>query len=125
MTKRAFGELGAQVLHIFQEAKGRLTVKKVLEKLGSQDNYNTVMTVMNRLVKKGELSRERIGLQCHYWLGEESKQMTILERFKQKLFGMKTSAMVSYLIESAEDLTNEDVTQIEKMLAQAKERNLK
>lgn len=121
MAKRAFGELETQILHILQK-KERVSVKEVLTALGGQDNYNTIMTVMNRLAEKGRLGRERHGLQCQYWMIEEKKPPSILERFKEKLFGMKTSAMVSYLLESAEDLTDEDFVKMEKMLHQAKER---
>ncbi len=119
MAKRAFGELETQILHIFQ-GKDRMTVKEVVFALGSQDNYNTVMTVMNRLVEKKQLGRERCGLQCQYWMLETSKPVSLLDRFKEKLFGMKTSVMVNYLLESAEDLTDEDIAQMEKMLQHAK-----
>ncbi len=69
--------------------------------------------------EKGVLGRERCGLQCQYWIAQ-SKSVSLLDRFKEKLFGMKTSAMVSYLLESAEDLTDEDFAQMEKMLQEAK-----
>ncbi len=121
MAKRAFGELETQILHILQ-TKERITVKEVVRALGNQDNYNTVMTVMNRLAEKGQIGRERCGLQCQYWILEKSKPVSLLDRFKEKLFGMKTSAMVSYLLESAEDLTDEDFSRMEKMLQEAKAR---
>ena len=114
MAKRAFGELETQILHILQ-GKGRMMVKEVVRSLGGQDNYNTVMTVMNRLAEKGQLGRERCGLQCQYWILEKSKSVSLLDRFK-------TSSMVNYLLESAEDLTDEDFAQMEKMLQQAKAR---
>jgi|JI9StandDraft_1071089.scaffolds.fasta_scaffold01748_17 predicted transcriptional regulator len=121
MAKRAFGELETQILHILK-GKERITVKEVLRILGNQDNYNTVMTVMNRLVEKKELGRERCGLQCQYWILEKTKSISLLDRFKEKLFGMKTSAMVSYLLESAEDLTEEDFAKMETMLQSARAR---
>ncbi len=121
MAKRAFGELETQILHILQ-GKGRMMVKEVVRSLGGQDNYNTVMTVMNRLAEKGQLGRERCGLQCQYWIVKKSKSVSLLDRFKEKLFGMKTSSMVNYLLESADDLTDEDFAQMEKMLQQAKAR---
>lgn len=121
MAKRAFGELETQIIHILQRQE-RMMVKEVLHALGNQDNYNTVMTVMNRLVEKGVLGRERCGLQCQYWIAEQSKPLPLLDRFKEKLFGMKTLAMVSYLLESADDLTDEDLIQMEKMLQKAKKK---
>ena len=120
MAKRAFGELEIQILHVLQ-GKDRMSVKEVLSALGNQDNYNTVMTVMNRLVEKERLGRERCGLQCQYWVLEKNP-VSLLDRFKEKLFGMKTSEMVAYLIESTNDLTDEDFAQMEKMLQNAKAR---
>lgn len=119
MAKRAFGELETQILHTLQK-NDRMMVKEVLSTLSNQDNYNTVMTVMNRLVKKGLLARERCGLQYQYWILEKSKSISILDRFKEKLFGMKTAAMVNYLLESADDLTETDLLQMERMLQKVK-----
>lgn len=123
MTKRAFGELEMQILHILQGK--RLTVKDVHRALGGKDNYNTIMTVMNRLSEKKQLFRERVGLQYEYWISEQAKTPSFFEKVKEKLFGVKTSAVVSYLIDSAEDLTNEDIQEMEKALERAKEEKRK
>jgi len=124
MAKRAFGDLELQVLNILK-SKGRMTVKDVHRALGGNDNYNTIMTVMNRLTEKKQLAREKIGLQYEYWIVTQNNSPSLFEKFRQKLFGVKTSAMVSYLIESAEDLTDEDVAEMEKTLERAKTRKKK
>lgn len=124
MAKRAFGDLELQVLNILKSGE-RMTVKEVHRALGGNDNYNTIMTVMNRLTAKKQLAREKAGLQYEYWIIAQNNNPSLFEKFKQKLFGVKTSAMVSYLIESAEDLTDEDVALMEKTLERAKARKKK
>ena len=119
MAKRAFGELELQILHILKMSK-RMTIKEVHQTLGGTDNYNTIMTVMNRLTKKKQLARERCGLQFEYWICERTSIPSLFAKFKEKLFGVKTAMMVSYLLESAEDLTDEDFAEMEKILEKTK-----
>lgn len=122
MTKRAFGELELAILQILKTGQKR-TVKDVHHLLGGNDKYTTIMTVMNRLVEKKQLDRERIGLQYEYWiLPSETNSISFIKQLKQKLFGVKTAEMVSYLIESASDVTDEDLTEIEKIIEAAKKK---
>ncbi len=120
MSKRAFGELETEILYILT-SKPRMTVKEVHQALGGQDNYNTVMTVMSRLAEKKQLNREKIGLQYEYWLTSSSSSFSFLDKIKQKFSGVKTSALVTHLIESADDLTDEDLEKMEKILHQLRE----
>ena len=116
MAKRAFGELEIQILHILKEGK-HLTVKEVHRMLGGMDNYNTIMTVMNRLVEKQQLVRHRIGLQYEYQLGEAATQIpSLLEKIKQKFMGIRTKALVSHLIEEDQTITDEELAEMEKLI---------
>ncbi len=125
MAKRAFGELEIQIIHIMKDG-GRLTVKDVHRRLGGEDNYNTIMTVMNRLAEKKQLFRERMGLQYEYWLGDAKKQIpSILEKFKQKFMGVETAALVSYLVESDDTITDEELSEMEKLIQKAKSKRKK
>ncbi|MBA3721684.1 MAG: BlaI/MecI/CopY family transcriptional regulator [Parachlamydiaceae bacterium] len=120
MTKRGFGELELAILNILKSGE-RITVKQVHKIIGEQDKYNTIMTVMHRLAQKKVLSRERIGLQYEYWLvSSKEKAPTFIEQFKKKIFGIKTTEMFSYLIESAEDITDDELEEMEKILQKAK-----
>lgn len=121
MTKRAFGELELAILHILKSGK-RMTVKEVHQILGEKDKYNTIMTVMSRLAEKKSLARERVGHHYEYWLlPTQSKSFSFLEQFKKKIFGVKTSEMVNYLIESADDISIEEFNEMEKMLEKARQ----
>ena len=62
---RVFGELEARIMGVIWEI-GEPTVGDVCARLGTDCNYKTVMTVMNRLVDKGILSRRRMGRAFSY-----------------------------------------------------------
>ena len=113
MTKRAFGALESQILYLMKSGEKK-TVKAVHQALGAEDNYNTVMTVMSRLAEKKQLARERVGLQYEYWITAPSH--SFLDKIRQKFFGVKTSVLVSHLIESSEDLSDTDLIEMEKLI---------
>lgn len=119
MTKRHFGELESTILRVMKSGE-RMTVKQVHQILGEKDNYNTIMTVMLRLSKKKVLARERIGLQYEYWLASESEKIpSFFAQLKQKVFGLKTTELISYLIES-EEISDEEFADVEKLIKSAK-----
>lgn len=55
---RVFGELEARIMEVVWEL-GPVTVQDVCDRLGPDQNYKTIMTVMNRLVEKDVLLRRR------------------------------------------------------------------
>lgn len=115
--KRNFGELELTILTLFK-SHPQLTVKEVLKMLGGEDKYTMIMTVMSRLVEKQELQRERIGLQYQYSINKSkiSAPSSLLERLKQKIFGGKSASMISYLIESGDDITDAELAEMEKLI---------
>lgn len=120
MGKRIFGELELAILNAFQRDSSLRTVRDVLEALGRDDKYTTIMTVMNRLVVKGELHREREGHSYHYFLKAKKERYSLFEKWRQKIFGGNSARMISYLLESGEDITEEELHQIEQFIDQAK-----
>lgn len=124
MSKRNFGELESEVLQAFKAGK-RMTVKKIYGILGEDKHkYNTIMTVMVRLSQKKILFRERVGLHYEYWLSDpNTKVPSFLEQLKKKFFGVKTSQMVSYLIESADDISDDDLAEMEKIIEKVKSKS--
>jgi predicted transcriptional regulator len=119
--KRIFGELETAILKIFKK-KDRLTVKEVIQALGGGDKYTTIMTVMNRLVEKKQLMRSKLGLQYEYFLNESVNVVPkgLLERLKHKLFGGKSVSMINFLIESSEDITDNELAEMERLIQQKK-----
>lgn len=115
MTKRAFGELESQILYILRSQE-KWTIKEVHQSLGGKDNYNTIMTVMSRLAEKGVLLRERMGHHYEYWLSKPTGSFSFLDKIKHKFVGIKTTALVSHLIETADDISDEDLAEMEQAL---------
>lgn len=115
MKKRVFGELEMAVLSLFKKADSHLTVRDVLKSLGAEDKYTTVMTVMNRLVTKGELSREREGMAYRYTLNSQKVHLGLFEKLKKRFFEGKSVQLISYLLED-EKITPEELEQLEKMI---------
>ncbi len=120
MEKRIFGELELAILNVFQKDGSTHTVRDVLQALGKADKYTTIMTVMNRLVAKGELHRERERQSYRYSLQTKKVRHSLLEKWRQKIFGGNSARMISYLLESEEEMTEEEILQIERLIDQAK-----
>lgn len=118
--KRVFGELELAILQIFQNHQ-RLTVREVLSLLQADDKYTTIMTVMNRMVEKKLLMRERIGQQYEYWLNRsKNSQPSLLDQLKNKFFRGSSASMVSYLLESSDDFSKEEIEEMEKLIGELK-----
>lgn len=117
MAKLGFGELELSILKIIREC-GRVTVREVYEKLGSEGGYTTIMTVMSRMADKGELMREKEGKQYTYWIApqNESSSKNILKRIQDKIFAGKPTAMVSYLLDADSEISDKDLEEIEKLI---------
>jgi predicted transcriptional regulator len=121
MAKKSFGELENAILRTIN-CNERMTVSQVHKKLGEQNSYNTIMTVMLRLCNKKILAREKINTYYEYWLlNSYEKIPTFIEQLKQKVFGIKTSELMSYLIDATEDITDEEILEMERLVAKAKE----
>lgn len=123
--KRIFGELELAILNVFQKNGSTCTVRDVLQALGREDKYTTIMTVMNRLVAKGELHREREGQSYRYSLQAKKERYSLFEKWRQKIFGGNSAQMISYLLESGEDITEEELHQIQELIEQAKQKGSK
>lgn len=123
MGKRIFGELELAILNIFKKDGSTCTVRDVLQSLGKDDKYTTIMTVMNRLVAKGELHRERTGQSYHYSIQTQKPRFSLFEKWRQKIFGGDSALMISYLLESGQDITQKELLQIEELINQAKQKS--
>lgn len=67
-ARRQPGRLEDEVVAALAAAGGPLTTGDVLEELGSDLAYTTVMTTLTRLYDKGIVSRERVGRAFAYQL---------------------------------------------------------
>ncbi len=117
MGKLGFGELELSILQTVQKL-GRATVRDVYASLGSGGSYTTIMTVMSRMADKGELMRAKEGKQYFYWIEvtNQAPSKNILQRIQDKIFGGKSTAMVSYLLEADQEISDQELAEIEKLI---------
>ncbi|MBI5346438.1 MAG: BlaI/MecI/CopY family transcriptional regulator [Chlamydiae bacterium] len=125
MVKLGFGELELSILKIVRDLN-RATVRDVYERLGKNGSYTTIMTVMSRMADKGELLREKNGKQYVYWvaLQQESSSKNVLRRIQDKIFGGKGSAMVSYLLEADQEISDKELEEIEKLIQKRRSKSI-
>jgi predicted transcriptional regulator len=122
--KRAFGELELEILNAMKSGQ-KMSVKEVHQLLGVQNKYTTIMTVMSRLVEKKLLDKEKIGHQNFFWLVSNKIKETLFVRLKKMIYGSKTAEVVTYLIDSAEDISDIEYDQIMSLLQEAKKQKIK
>jgi BlaI family transcriptional regulator, penicillinase repressor len=115
MKKRIFGELELSILSMMRQSGAKCTVRDVVQALGAKDKYTTIMTVMNRLTIKGELTRERKGQSYQYSLKLQKAHLSLLEKWKTRLFDGKLSQLIGYLLEDQE-ISSEELTKIERLI---------
>lgn len=121
MVKLGFGELELFILKAIRE-QGKATVRDIYEKLPRKGSYTTIMTVMSRLAEKGELLREKEGKQYIYWISSQmtAPAKTMVKRIRDKLFGGRGFSMLSYLLETDEEISEKDLEEIEKLIQKRK-----
>ena len=100
---------------------GTVTVRDVLEHLypGGEKAYTTVQTVMNTLVRKMLLSRDKIGLVGFYAPTRTRDEATRQEtsRLVTRIFGGSISAVANSLM-SLDDVGLDDLAEIKRLIRQ-------
>lgn len=117
--------------HIFGELEARLmeaiwaldlpTVQDVIDHLGGDLNYKTTMTVMNRLVDKGLLSRRKSG-RAFVYTTTASKEALMAWVFDKMVRGMLDNDFrqiaLAQMIETAESLDSKLLDDISTLIEQ-------
>jgi len=124
--KKKLSPLEWEVMNGIWDLGGKPSVRDVASHLypNGEKAYTTVQTVMNNLVQKGYLKREKIGLVNFY--KPTRKRETMIEKatesFVERVFGGSFQALANYLI-SSDSLTKEEINELKKILEQkAKEK---
>ena len=120
---RFFGPLEAKIMEILwsNEEMSIKDVQRVLEQ-EKMTNFNTVMTVMNRLVEKGILQKRSEGRSSLYkpvlsridFLNAQSKEMT------HELMDEFGNVVVSHMLDALEEVDEDLVAKLEKKIMELK-----
>ena len=120
---RFFGPLEAKIMDILWNDM-EMTIKEVQLVLEREKltNFNTVMTVMNRLVEKGILQKRVEGRSSVYkpvlsraeFLNTQSKEMT------NELMDEFGNVVVSHMLDALEDVDEDLVAKLEQKIMELK-----
>jgi predicted transcriptional regulator len=120
---RFFGPLEAKIMDILWNDV-EMTIKDVQQVLDKEKmtNFNTVMTVMNRLVEKGILEKRAEGRSSLYkpvqsrveFLSQQSKEMT------NELMDEFGNVVVSHMLDALEDVDDDLVAMLEQKIKELK-----
>ena len=120
---RFFGPLEAKIMEILWNNE-EMTIKDVQRVLEQEKmtNFNTVMTVMNRLVEKGILQKRLEGRSSVYkpvqtridFLNAQSKEMT------HELMDEFGNVVVSHMLDALEEVDEDLVAKLEQKIMELK-----
>ena len=81
--------------------------------------YTTVQTVMNKLVEKGFLKREKIGLVNFYsaYNNQSSSIKNETKSFVKQVFNGSFISLANYLIQSG-TLNNDEINELKKIISE-------
>lgn len=111
--------------HIWAE-EDKVTVRDILERAYPDGGkaYTTIQTVMNTLVEKGFLSKEKIGLVNFYQPTQPREQIVQKEvgHFVHKVFRGSTPQFVKHFIDHS-SLSKEEIAELKRFMEE-KEKNI-
>jgi len=117
--------VGAQELALlrFVAQSGPLTVGEAAERFGAPQELarSTVLTMMERLRKKGHLTRKRVDGVFQYAARQSHDDLLagVVGNFVETALEGNVSPFVAYLAES-EDVSDADLAQLEELVAKLK-----
>lgn len=122
--ERFFGPLEAKVMDVIWSRLEAVTIKEVNAKISEDKpmSFNTIMTVMNRLVDKGILQK-KLQVKSYVYSPVLTKEQFLEEQSKElsydlvKEFG---SRAVAHMIDAMEQVDPDLLDQLEKQIKQWK-----
>ncbi len=118
---RLFGELEAQIMDAVWHLEDA-TVQDVCNHLGDV-NYKTIMTVMNRLVQKGALTRRRRGRAFVYrpCADRDAFLAGVFRNVAQGLLGDFGELALAQIVETASEVDPALLDELEQMIQKKRE----
>lgn len=119
---RVFGELEAKVM----EAAWKLeepTVQDVCDHLGPNANYKTVMTVLNRLVEKRALTRQRVS-RAFIYRPSQSRDAFLSRVSRDIMDGLLRdfgSLAVAQFVETLDKIDPEQLAELERLVQERRQ----
>ncbi len=112
-----FGDLEEKVMEVLWKI-GSGTVSQISEALNEEFAYTTVMTVLDRLYKKGFLKREKEGKGYRYYpvITKEEFERQIAKKVVKELTKENPSVAIAAFEGIVENLSKEDLEKLKKLI---------
>lgn len=123
-ASRVLGDLEQQVMELLWD-DSPLSVRDVQRKIErGKLAYTTIMTTLDRLYKKGLLARDKVGLAFVYRpaLEREEYQRRVVEAAVTPLLEQGSSAVLAAFVDVAADLSDDNLKELEKLIAARRRR---
>ena len=117
-----FGELEAKLVGALWDLK-EASVQEVINHLGGDLNYKTTMTVLNRLVDKGVLQREKSGRAFVYSATSTRHDLLagVFDRMVRGMFNTEFREIaLAQMVETAESLDPQILDDLSNLIQQRK-----
>lgn len=121
-TPQSLARRERQILELIYEL-GEVSVADVLAKLPDPPNYSTVRTIIRLLEGKGYLRHRRDGMKYIYrpvQSRETVRRSAVAHLFKTFFQGSPSDAVAAILDVSSNDLTDEELDRLEKLVEKAR-----
>jgi len=114
---KTFTDKEVEIMRVIWE-RGEATAKEIQEALPDERHYNSVLTIIRVLERKGHLAHRAEG-KAHIYRAkakQEKSQRRVLSHLIEQVFGGSAAAMVLHLVETG-DLTEDDLREVRTKIA--------
>ncbi|MGH9834379.1 MAG: BlaI/MecI/CopY family transcriptional regulator [Blastocatellia bacterium] len=113
---KTFTDKEMEIMRVIWE-RGEATAKEIQEALPGERHYNSVLTIIRVLERKGHLMHRTEG-KAHVYRAkstQEKSRSKVLGHLIKQVFGGSAAAMVLHLVETG-DLTEEDLSEVRQQM---------
>jgi BlaI family transcriptional regulator, penicillinase repressor len=122
-ASKTFTEKEMEIMRVIWEM-GEATAREIQEHLTGERHYNTVLTIIRVLERKGHLTHRAAG-KAHVYRARQQPEKSrgrVLTHLIRQVFGGSAASLVLHLVETG-DLTENDLRQVrQQMTARAQAR---
>ncbi len=112
-----FGDLEEKVMEVLWK-KGNATVSEVKKALKDEFAHTTIMTILDRLYKKGILKREKEGKGYRYFpiVSKEEFERMVAKKVVKDITKTNPSLAIAAFEGIVENLSKEDIEKLKKLI---------
>ncbi len=112
-----FGDLEEKVMEVLWK-KGSATVSEVKKALKDKFAHTTIMTILDRLYKKGILKREKEGKGYRYYtiISKEEFEKMVAKKVVKDITKTNPSLAIAAFEGIVENLSKEDIEKLKKLI---------